>query len=76
MQGVVSSEDQPLYARLVVRSVSDIGIVLSGKSKAKFSINGKHVWARKYVRKQVRSPHKLSSPAVSQPGSPSEPTQP
>ncbi|KAH7537352.1 hypothetical protein FEM48_Zijuj03G0083400 [Ziziphus jujuba var. spinosa] len=71
----VSPEDQPLYARLVVRSVSDIGIVLSGKSKAKFSINGKHVWARKFVRKQVKSPQNLSPPSVSQPGSPSEPSQ-
>jgi hypothetical protein len=49
MQGVPSQ--QPLYARLVVRSASSIPVVLDGKSKAKFTINGKHVWARKYVRK-------------------------
>ncbi|KAF3433842.1 hypothetical protein FNV43_RR24945 [Rhamnella rubrinervis] len=69
----VSPEDQPLYARLVLRSVTDIVVVLSGKTKAKFSINGKHVWARKFVSKHVKSPKKLS-PSVSQPGSPSSAT--
>ncbi|CAN6704886.1 unnamed protein product [Malus baccata var. baccata] len=56
----VTGDDQPLYARLVVRSASSIPVVLNGKSKAKFSINGKHVWARKYVRKPT--PGEPSSP--------------
>ncbi|KAJ8428978.1 hypothetical protein Cgig2_009786 [Carnegiea gigantea] len=47
----VGDDEQPLYARLVVADLSAMVAVLSGQSKAKFSINGKHVWARKYVRK-------------------------
>ncbi|KGN51236.1 uncharacterized protein LOC101221230 [Cucumis sativus] len=43
--------EQPLYARLVVKTESSIDLVLEARTKAKFSINGKHVWARKYVRK-------------------------
>jgi len=47
----VGENEQPLYARLVVPDLSAMVAVLSGQSKAKFSINGKHVWARKFVRK-------------------------
>lgn len=61
----VTEEDQPLYARLVVKSSKVIRVILEGMTKAKFSINGKHAWARKYVRKSPR----LSSPP--QPSSPS-----
>ncbi|XP_050249223.1 uncharacterized protein LOC126696547 [Quercus robur] len=64
----VLPEEQPLYARLVVPVASFIEVVLDHKNKAKFSINGKHVWARKYVRKN-KSPAK-SSPSASQPTSP------
>ncbi|KAL6504045.1 hypothetical protein OROGR_025968 [Orobanche gracilis] len=47
----VGEEEQVLYARMVARSVSVLeGIV--GGNKAKYIINGKHVWARKYVKKQ------------------------
>ncbi|KAM5584922.1 hypothetical protein ABKV19_004345 [Rosa sericea] len=53
MQEVQAEDHQPLYARLVVRSASFIPVVLEGQSKAKFSINGKHVWARMYVKKNV-----------------------
>ncbi|XP_024200604.1 uncharacterized protein LOC112203939 [Rosa chinensis] len=53
MQEVQVVDQQPLYARLVVRSASFIPVVLEGQSKAKFSINGKHVWARKYVKKNI-----------------------
>ncbi|XP_024200601.1 uncharacterized protein LOC112203936 [Rosa chinensis] len=53
MQEVQVADQQPLYARLVVRSASFIPVVLEGQSKAKFSINGKHVWARKYVKKNI-----------------------
>ncbi|XP_031253902.1 uncharacterized protein LOC116111881 [Pistacia vera] len=48
--------EQPLYARLVVYSASVMEVVLDGQSKAKFSINGKHVWARKFVRRNHKSP--------------------
>ncbi|CAA3030830.1 Hypothetical predicted protein [Olea europaea subsp. europaea] len=50
MQEVTAGE-QPLFARLVVRSSSIINSIAGG-SKAKYTINGKHVWARKYVKKQ------------------------
>ncbi|KAF8021912.1 hypothetical protein BT93_G2144 [Corymbia citriodora subsp. variegata] len=52
----VLPEEQALYARLVVRPASLIDTILTGGSKAKFTINGKHVWARRYVRKTVMSP--------------------
>ncbi|XVE99391.1 hypothetical protein REPUB_Repub03eG0194200 [Reevesia pubescens] len=55
MQEVPAGE-QPLYARLVLKSASGLGIVLNGKAKAKFSINGKHVWSRKFVRRNPQSP--------------------
>ncbi|XP_057981089.1 uncharacterized protein LOC131166508 [Malania oleifera] len=58
----VTGEEQVLYARLVVRSAAVIEVVLDGQSKAKFSINGKHVWARKYIRKRSKSPRGPNSP--------------
>ncbi|ONI24027.1 hypothetical protein PRUPE_2G219700 [Prunus persica] len=60
----VPAEKQPLYAHLVVRSTSSIPIILKGKNKAKFFINGKHVQARKYVCKS-KSPGDPSSLATS-----------
>ncbi|KAK8542209.1 hypothetical protein V6N13_137215 [Hibiscus sabdariffa] len=52
----VQEGEQPLYAKLVLVSASTLDLVLNGKPKAKFSINGKHVWARKFVRKNHKSP--------------------
>ncbi|XP_058208143.1 uncharacterized protein LOC131321152 [Rhododendron vialii] len=52
----VGAEEQMLYARLVARSASSVGVVLGGQRKARFSINGKHVWARKYIKKHPKSP--------------------
>ena len=49
MQGVRSADAQSLYARLVLRSASAMEAVLEGRRRVKFSIAGKHVWARKYV---------------------------
>ncbi|KAL7166276.1 hypothetical protein ACSBR2_037032 [Camellia fascicularis] len=48
--GEFISVDQPLFARMVVRGVSIVDDILKGSSIAKFRINGKHVWARKYER--------------------------
>ncbi|KAK7279067.1 hypothetical protein RJT34_24111 [Clitoria ternatea] len=50
--------DQPLYARLVIRpeAVKMIDHFLETSSKVKLSINGKHVWARKFVYKATNSP--------------------
>lgn len=47
---------QPLYARVVFRSISIIPLILNNTEKRKFEINGKHAWARKYVPKRNRSP--------------------
>ncbi|KAJ6690388.1 hypothetical protein OIU85_006634 [Salix viminalis] len=66
----VSAEEQPLYARLVVPSAAFIHGVLQGQSKAKFTINGKHVWARKYVPKNPKSSSPPTSPTSPQPTSP------
>ncbi|GAV70262.1 hypothetical protein CFOL_v3_13760 [Cephalotus follicularis] len=41
----IPAEEQPLYARLVLNSPSAIRVLLEGKNKVKFSINGKHAWA-------------------------------
>ncbi|CAK7352446.1 unnamed protein product [Dovyalis caffra] len=51
----VEPTEQPLYARIVFRSATTIQVILNGKSKAKFTINGMHVWARKFVPKRPRS---------------------
>lgn len=71
MQEVNTPGEQALYARLVVRPDSATDVVLNGESKVKFAINGKHVWARKYVRKFLRSPSALfpSSPPSQSPAS-------
>ncbi|KAL2338789.1 hypothetical protein Fmac_013235 [Flemingia macrophylla] len=49
----VQPNEQPLFARIVFRMISTIDMILRGASKAKFSINGKHVWARKFVPKRT-----------------------
>ncbi|KAJ9687189.1 hypothetical protein PVL29_015870 [Vitis rotundifolia] len=48
----VSRNRQPLFARLVLRSVSTVDRILNGSSIAKFAINSKHIWARKYERRE------------------------
>ncbi|XP_055830805.1 uncharacterized protein LOC129899821 [Solanum dulcamara] len=52
MVPLTSSSDHSLYARMVVRDVSTIDQILCSGSIAKFRINGKHVWARKYERRE------------------------
>ncbi|KAE8684901.1 hypothetical protein F3Y22_tig00111105pilonHSYRG00673 [Hibiscus syriacus] len=54
----VEKGEQPLYAKLVLETGTTLEMILNGKPKAKFSINGKHVWARKFVRKTHKSPPK------------------
>lgn len=71
MQDVQPTE-QPLFARMVVRpeAMNMIDSFLEGTGRVKFAINGKHVWARRYVRKGNKSP-KATSPVTSRPPSPS-----
>ncbi|KAK7363304.1 hypothetical protein VNO77_05440 [Canavalia gladiata] len=52
MQEVLPNE-QALFARIVFRNMSTIDSILKGANKVKFSINGKHVWARKFVPKRT-----------------------
>ncbi|XP_060190517.1 uncharacterized protein LOC132619709 [Lycium barbarum] len=47
----VKPHEQSLYARVVFFTPAIIDIILSAVTKAKFTINGKHVWMRKYVPK-------------------------
>ncbi|KAI9082850.1 hypothetical protein K1719_035180 [Acacia pycnantha] len=76
MQEVVSVEEQPLYARMVLRPgfIHMMEAILEGPArKSKFCINGKHLWARKYVRKTSKSPSPAAiSPATSLPNIPRE----
>lgn len=48
----VEEGEQVLYARMVCKMPDVIDTICAG-NKAKYSINGKHVWARKYVKKQA-----------------------
>ncbi|KAJ0090274.1 hypothetical protein Patl1_13588 [Pistacia atlantica] len=51
----VQSTEQSLFARIVFHSASSINVILNGMGKAKFTINGKHVWARKFIPKRPKS---------------------
>lgn len=50
----VRPDEQSLYAKIVFLRPSFIRSILSGVSKAKFTINGKHVWMRKFVPRNDR----------------------
>lgn len=52
MQENAQSNGQPLYAKMIMRTVTAVDQVLCGKRVAKFRINGKHIWARKYERRE------------------------
>ncbi|KAJ9188911.1 hypothetical protein P3X46_000263 [Hevea brasiliensis] len=45
-------QPQPLFARVVLKSVSAMEKILGGKDILKFRVNGKDVWARRFVPKQ------------------------
>ncbi|KAL2458883.1 uncharacterized protein Fot_55446 [Forsythia ovata] len=51
----VRPHEQPLYARVVFLKPSFIPEILDGTEKAKFTINGKHVWMRKFVPRNDES---------------------
>lgn len=48
---VSNNDQQTLYARMILNSVSTVDQILDGKHISKFKINGKHIWARKYERR-------------------------
>lgn len=49
----VEANEQPLFAKMVLKlqCASMMDQIVSARSRNKFTIDGKHVWARKYVRK-------------------------
>ncbi|KAM3693695.1 hypothetical protein ACJW31_07G002900 [Castanea mollissima] len=51
----VQPHQQALFARIVFHNASNMEMILGGLGKVKFIINGKHVWARKFVPKRTRS---------------------
>ncbi|XP_028790662.1 uncharacterized protein LOC114746601 [Neltuma alba] len=63
MQEAESVGGQPLYARLVLRPefMHVMEAIIEGTTrKSKFCINGKHLWARKYVPRNTKSPSAMS----------------
>ena len=46
---------QVLFARIIFQTASNVEMILCGMGKVKFTINGKHVWARKFVPKHAKS---------------------
>lgn len=65
----VQPNEQSLFARIVFHSASTIDVILNGLSKAKFTINGKHVWMRKFIPKRTKSQSKLLPPLPNLPNS-------
>lgn len=65
----VEFNEQALFARIVFYSAATIDVILNGVDKVKFNINGKHVWARKFVPKRAKS--SLLSPLLSNSSPPS-----
>ncbi|KAL3532693.1 hypothetical protein ACH5RR_006214 [Cinchona calisaya] len=51
----VRSDEQALYARVVFCTPAIIDLILNGVNKAKFTINGKHLWMRKFVPRRRSS---------------------
>ncbi|KAK9742255.1 hypothetical protein RND81_03G159100 [Saponaria officinalis] len=47
------NKKQSLFARVIMKSVTIIDIILCGKNTAKFKIKGKHVWAKKFKKPKV-----------------------
>ncbi|KAM7513536.1 hypothetical protein LguiA_003119 [Lonicera macranthoides] len=69
MQEVKPQDEQALFAKIVFYFPSIIDVILNGVAKAKFNINGKHVWLRKFVPKRPRSTvSPPSSPPQNMPG--------
>lgn len=49
----VTPPEQALYARVVFCKPDIIDLVLNGLQKAKYTINGKHLWMRKFIAKRA-----------------------
>ncbi|CAN1169257.1 hypothetical protein LINPERHAP2_LOCUS28311 [Linum perenne] len=51
-ENVVCGDQQTLFAKMMMRSVTVVDEVLGGNKIAKFRINEKHIWAKKYERRE------------------------
>ncbi|XP_027356896.1 uncharacterized protein LOC113866214 [Abrus precatorius] len=49
--GNSDTSDQVLFATMVLNNVETVDQILNGKHTAKFRVNGKHIWTRKYERR-------------------------
>ncbi|XP_022147684.1 uncharacterized protein LOC111016553 [Momordica charantia] len=65
MQEVAEPSEQALFARIVFRSAATIDNILGGHQRVKFTINGKHIWARKFIPKKIQQPPSPSPPPPS-----------
>ncbi|KAJ9559685.1 hypothetical protein OSB04_004845 [Centaurea solstitialis] len=50
----VNDGENALFAKIVLNHPSYIHLILDGRRKAKFTINGKHVWMRKFIPRHQR----------------------
>ncbi|KAK7351393.1 hypothetical protein VNO77_10811 [Canavalia gladiata] len=53
--GCTDTRDQVLFATMVLNTVETVDQILDGKQIAKFRVNGKHIWTRKYERREYIS---------------------
>lgn len=51
MQRPGSCDKQVLYAKMIVGSIEHVDRILQGNRVAKYRVNDKHIWARKYDRR-------------------------
>ncbi|KAJ4952473.1 hypothetical protein NE237_029305 [Protea cynaroides] len=51
MQRVTSPHEEPLYAHVIFKRASTVTLLLDGMGKAKFYYNGKHIWARRWEKR-------------------------
>ncbi|KAK7400720.1 hypothetical protein VNO78_12001 [Psophocarpus tetragonolobus] len=49
--GKIDMHNQSMFAKMVLKTVTTVDHILNGKRVAKLQINGKHIWARKYDRR-------------------------
>ena len=51
VMGNANANNQPMFATMVVDGVATVDRILNGSHIAKFRVNGKDIWARKYERR-------------------------
>ena len=73
MQEVQQPHQQSLFARIIFHKASTMEMILNGMGKVKFTINGKHVWGRKFVPKRAKSSLLPPLPRSHMPGTSSQP---